>query len=132
MFITRSQADSPEDFDRIASECAITFDHSADCARQEFRDEVDVNRIVQAHTGLGLRAPEYGEYDFRQDSTDSALLRRSAREALEALEEARRPVPGTLPPRQGVDPSEPQKGSGGPVAANGGLFPDPSGPDLVG
>lgn len=65
----RSQADSVTQFAEYSDEAAISFDPREDRARQEFKEEADVN-VVLRRAGAGgfeVRPVQYGVQDFSWD-----------------------------------------------------------------
>lgn len=57
-----------------------------DMARQEFKDETDVNKILQRYGIDGmLRKPEYGEVDYNMDLQQSIDAIRDAERAIAKL-----------------------------------------------
>ena len=68
---------SLDDLSKIAAksvDTGICFDDSEDMARQEFKDECDVNHILRQHGFMG-RPVSYGEYDFDADLTQQMQSR---------------------------------------------------------
>lgn len=65
----RTQADSVEQFAEYSDEAAISFDPREDRARQEFKDEADVNVILRRAGAGGFepRPVQYGVQDFDWD-----------------------------------------------------------------
>lgn len=66
-----------------------------DVARQEFRDEADINVLLKRYgvgNGPPLRDPIYGEVDYDMDLQGAYTAVRTAREAFQRLPEAVRQV----------------------------------------
>lgn len=64
--VPRKQGDNKGD--AYSLETAIDFNGLEDLARQEFRDEADVNVMMKKFGAFGPnRAPIYGETDYNQD-----------------------------------------------------------------
>lgn len=64
--VPRKQGDGKQ---RAYSEAAAIDTGTEDLARQEFRDETDINTILKRFgvTGLPARVPVFGEQDFDMD-----------------------------------------------------------------
>lgn len=80
--------DSPDV--EVRSDLFVSCLPSEDRARQEFRDDADVNLILKRH-GVGaaslMRPVSYGEYDFDQSLHGALISLASAQEAYSGLPE---------------------------------------------
>lgn len=61
----RSQLD---DHDAISRQDVVTCSEDEDMTRQEFKDDSDINKLVERH-GLIVRPVKYGEHNFDEDLT---------------------------------------------------------------
>lgn len=79
----RSKIDNLDD---ITVSSGLFCDPDEDVTRQEFKDEADVNKLMQRH-GLLPRPVQYGEWNFDEDLTSSVQARQQVDEAYSMLPE---------------------------------------------
>lgn len=76
----RTQADDLGDV--VSLETGLTTQHLPDRARQEFRDEADINQLLNRYgVGAPTQIPVYGETDFDLDLQQSYTAIRAAEQA---------------------------------------------------
>jgi hypothetical protein len=118
-----------DNHDLISRQDVISCREDEDMTRQEFKDDADINKLVERH-GLVVRPVEYGEHNFDEDLT-ARMQSRSLFEAwyAEAPAEVREmyadmgaflrafgsgafktPSAGVEPPVGGSTPAEGQQG----------------------
>lgn len=77
----RSKIDSVDD---IVVSGGLFCNPDEDMTRQEFKDDVDINKVLLRH-GVQARPVQYGEWNFDEDLTSSVQARQSVDEAFMAL-----------------------------------------------
>lgn len=77
----RSKVDN---FDDITISSGLFCDSEEDVTRQEFKDEADINKVLQRH-GVMPRPVQYGEWNFDEDLTSSVQARQAVDDAYMAL-----------------------------------------------
>lgn len=89
MYITRSQADSSED--HAQHDMFLVCPPEEDKTRQEFRDEQDVNLLMQRYGASIPQQPvQYGEVDFDLDLHTAYGAVQRVREGFNSLDPALR------------------------------------------
>jgi len=92
----RTQVDGLQD--EVSGACATVFDADEDMTRQEFRDDCDVNILLQRHgVDVPQRGVNYGEYDFDTDLVSALGASRAAAEAFERVDPAVSSLYGSWP-----------------------------------
>lgn len=89
MFVSRTQADSVEDFARYSDEAVVVCTAEEDRTRQEFAAEADINVILRRFGAGGFepRPVRFGVQDFNDDLQGVMIAAREAQDAFERLPE---------------------------------------------